>query len=79
MPTIKIKVSDKIYQKLMAMLRSFSKEEVEIVQEDSDFEQNQAYLQAELKEMDEGNAEFESEETVNERLNNVIRKHEGKV
>jgi len=44
MPAIKIKITDRIYQKLMAMLRSFIKEEVEIVQEDSNFEQNQAYL-----------------------------------
>lgn len=76
MPTIKLKVSNKIYEKLMGILNGFSKDEIEIIQEDPEFQANKHYLESELKEMDEGNAEFKTEEEVSERLTNVIRKYE---
>ena len=75
MPTIKLKVSNKIYEQLIRFLKGFSKDEYEIIPEDPDFQANQQYLQSELKEMDEGNAEFKTWEEVNERLTHVIRNY----
>lgn len=79
MPTIRLKVSDKIYERLMDILKGFGKDEVEIIREDPEFETNKAYLKSELKEIDKGEAEFYSEEEVDERLTNTIRKHEDQV
>lgn len=77
MQTIRLKISDKVYDRFLKLLTEFRKEEVEIV-EDFGFEKNKAYLEGELKEMENDSAIFIEEEEVYDRLENVIRKHETK-
>ena len=44
MHTLILKVNDRIYDKLMWFLSKFSKDEVEIIPETSDFAKDQKYL-----------------------------------
>jgi hypothetical protein len=76
MHTVRLKINDKVYDRFIWFLSKFSKDEVEVIQEDSEFIENQTYLAAELKEMDEGKAIFYNLAEVEERLEKVIKKHE---
>lgn len=68
MHTIKLRVNDGVYEKLMWLLSKFNKEEVEIVTENSEFEKNREYLIKEYDEMIHGNANFMVMEDVEKRL-----------
>jgi hypothetical protein len=76
MRAIRLKINDKIYEKLLRYLRNFSVEEVEIIAEDDDYTENQKYLEEELKEINTGEAVFYSMDELNERLEKIINKHE---
>jgi len=76
MHTVRLKIDDKVYEKLIWLLGKFSKDEVEVIPEDLEFIENQLYLTEELKEITEGKAIFVDFDQVNERLENVINKHE---
>ena len=76
MRSIRLKISDKLYEDLLLYLRNFSKGEVEIIPEDENFTENQQYLEKELREVNEGNARFHSINEVNERLEKIIKRHE---
>ena len=77
MHTIKLKISDKVYDKFLLLLSKFGKEEVEIVDAD-DYAKNKTYLEKELDEIREGNASFLSLEEFEEKLDNSIRSNEDK-
>ncbi len=72
MHTIKLKISDKVYDKFIWLLNKFSKEEIEIVSETSNFKATQNYLQEELDEMDSGKANFLSQQDFENRLNTIV-------
>ncbi len=76
MQTIRLNISDKIYDRLMLLLSKFTKDEVEIIKEDATYVQNKSYLEAELNEIVDAKAKFVSLEEAEQRLENVIRKHE---
>ena len=76
MQIIRLKVSDKIYDKLLWLLSKFSKEEVEVISETTEFSENKKYLEQELREIKEGKAEFLSFEEAEQKLNAAIKKHE---
>ena len=75
MHILRLKVSDKIYHNLIWLLSKFTKEEVEVLTDDT-FVKNQKYLEAELHEITEGKAAFLSFAEAEEKLNLVIKKHE---
>ena len=77
MHSVKLKIDDKIYDHLLVLLRKFSKEELEIIVEDTHIQEHKQYLEAELKEVMEGNATFSSMNEVEQRLDKIIKKHEG--
>lgn len=82
MHTVRLKISDKIYDNVLWWLSKFSKDEVEIIIENYDeqtFEENKKYLSGELKEILDGNAKFLSEEEVEYRLEKMIKKHENRL
>lgn len=79
MHTIRLKVNDKIYEKLLWFLSKFSKDEIEIVVENSTFSNDQKYLEKELKEIMSGEAKFIDVEEAEERLEKSIKKHENRI
>jgi len=76
MQTIRLRVNDKIYDKLIWLLNKFNKDEIEIIPESEDFIRNQKYLAGELNEITSGKATFMELNEAEERLENTIRKHE---
>lgn len=73
--TVRLKIDDKIYHNLLRLLSKFNNEELEIVIEDSNHLEQKQYLEAELKEVIEGNATFHSMNEVEQRLEKIINKH----
>lgn len=76
MHSVKLKIDDKIYEQLLWFLKKFSKDELEIIEEDNEMLENRHYLERELKEIVEGNASFYSIDEVEQRLDKVIARHE---
>lgn len=76
MQTLQLKISDKVYDKFISILNRFSKDEIEIVENDIEFQENKQYLHRELQEIDEGKAILLEEEEVYNRLEKVIQKYE---
>ena len=79
MHTIRLKVNDKIYEKLLWLLSKFSKDEIEIVVENSTFSNDQKYLEKELNEILAGEAKFIGVEEAEEQLEKSINKHENHI
>ena len=50
MQTIRLRIHDKVYDKLIWLLSKFNKDEIEIITEDSSFIETQSYLKNELNE-----------------------------
>jgi len=76
MHTLKLKIDDRIYDKLIRQLSKFSKDELEIVVDEPNFASTKKYLDAELNEIINGNASFLTLNEAEQRLETRIRKHE---
>jgi hypothetical protein len=76
MHTIKLKIDDRIYDKLIRQLSEFSIDEVEILIDETNYTEIKKYLDAELDDIKSGNANFLTVEEAEQRLENRIRKHE---
>jgi hypothetical protein len=74
MQTVRLKINDKVYDKVMWLLRKFNRNEIEIIVDDSTYNENQEYLQNELDEINSGKAKFQSIDELESRLDNAIRK-----
>ncbi|MBU0488036.1 MAG: tRNA pseudouridine synthase A [Bacteroidetes bacterium] len=79
MHTLKLRVNDGVYDKLIWLLSKFNKDEVEIIPETSDFAKNQKYLAGELDEILNEQAKFVEMDEAEQRLENIIKKHEGSI
>lgn len=79
MHTVKLKVNDGVYDKLIELLSKFERDEVEIIHETSDFAKNQNYLTNELNEILTGKATFIEVNEAEQRLENIIKKHESSI
>jgi hypothetical protein len=79
MHTIKLKISDKVYDKLLWLLSKFNKDEVEIVTDVDTFSETQQYLEKELNEIFNGKAIFDSLEEFDRKLEDTIRANETKI
>lgn len=75
MHTLKLKINDQVYDKLIGLLSKFSHDEVEIIMEEPNFAETKKYLDAELAEITNGNANFLTVNEAEQRLENMIRKH----
>jgi hypothetical protein len=75
MHTLKLKVNDKVYDKLLWLLSKFNKDEIEIIPESADFAQTQKYLTLELNDILKGDATFIEMDEAEQRLENVLKKH----
>ncbi|HCX99928.1 MAG TPA: tRNA pseudouridine synthase A [Bacteroidales bacterium] len=79
MQTIRLRINDKIYDKLMWLLSKFSKDEIEIIPENDEFIETQKYLNSELNEIIQGKANFVDINKVNERLETIIAQNESTI
>lgn len=73
MRTIRLRVNDKIYHHLMWFLGRFSKEEIQIINEN---EELQEYLNKELNRVEDGSVEYISIDQLDNLLEDTITKHE---
>ena len=76
MPTLRLRISEGVFDKLMWLLSKFSKEEVEIINEGNEFIEAQKYLEKELTEIVEGKANFIELEAFEKRLENAVKGNE---
>jgi hypothetical protein len=76
MQTIRLRVNDKVYKNLIRLLSKFSKEEIQIIEENDTYLSIQQYLEKELTNVEDGGAEYTSIEELENRLDATIRKNE---
>lgn len=79
MHTIKLKISDEVYDRLLWLLNKFNKDEVEIVSDVDTYAETKYYLKKELNEIYNGEATFHSLEEFDEKLEDSIRANENKI
>lgn len=79
MQTIKLRISDKVYDKFLWLLSKFNKDEVEIVTDIDAFSETQQYLDNELNEILKGKASFDSLEEFDRKLEDSISANEAKI
>jgi len=76
MQTIRLRVNDKAYKNLIRLLSKFTRDEVEVIEENDTFLSIQQYLEKELASVEEGTAKYQSIEALEKRLDETIRKNE---
>jgi hypothetical protein len=76
MATLKLKVSDKILDKVLWLLGQFKSEDLQIVESEDSFEANKQYVQNELNRLESGTSKSYSIEEVDAILENSIRQYE---
>lgn len=76
MHTIKLNIEDKVYDKIIWLLSKFNQDEVEIIIDESDLTRTKMYLENELDEIKGNKANFFTLNETEQRLENLIRKHE---
>jgi hypothetical protein len=74
--TIRLRVNDKVYKNLIILLSKFSKDEVEVIEENDSFLSIQQYFQKELASVEEGTAKYTTIEALENRLDVTIQKNE---
>lgn len=79
MQTVRLKINDKVYDKVMWLLSKFNRNEIEIIPDDPSYIEYQKYLQKELDEINDGKAKFHTIVELETRLDNVIKKRENTI
>lgn len=76
MATLKLKVSDKILDKVVWLLSQFKAEDVQILESDEQFEADKLYAQNELARLESGVSGSYTIDQLDELLEKTIRQHE---
>ena len=76
MQTIRIMVSDKVFDNLMWFLSRFNTDEIQVIKESNEYVSIQNYLQHELNQIEEGKIEYLTLEALDQQLEETINKHE---
>lgn len=71
-----LRVNEKVYKHLIWFLNKFSKDELEIIEENKEFLSIQKDLKDELERIESGKAEFVDMQQLEDELDSTIRKHE---
>jgi len=79
MRTVRLKISDGVFEKFQTLISGFNKGEIEVLSESQEFLSTQKYLQNELNEVREGKAEYHSQAELDARLDKVIRKYDNRL
>jgi hypothetical protein len=75
MATLRLNINEKVLDKVLWLLGHFSKDEVEIVHENSEFLKNKKEIQDELERMDQGKATFVSMDEFDSQVRKALAKH----
>ncbi len=78
MHTIKLRVSDTIYYKLITLLSKFKKEEIQIIDENDSFLSTKKYLENELNKINSNQTQYVTMEELDNVLEERISKYENK-
>jgi hypothetical protein len=76
MATLKLKVSDKILDKVMWLLGQFKSEDLQIIEQDDQFTIDQKYAREQLERLESCNFKTYSIDEVDNLLDSTIRKYE---
>jgi len=76
MQTIRLRVNDNVYKNLMWLLKRFSKDKLEIIEEDEEFLSVQEGLNKSLEEVENGSEKFIDLKQLDDDLETDIRKYE---
>jgi len=76
MQTIRLRVNEKVYKNLIRFLSKFSKDEIQVIEENETYLSIQQYLEKELASVEDGSAEYTTIEDLENRLDATIRKNE---
>lgn len=76
MQTIRLRVNDKVYKHLMWLLNKFSKDEIEIIEENQHFLSVQKELKRDLEVLEKGQAELIDLQQLDDELEATIRRYE---
>ncbi|MDC1222296.1 hypothetical protein N8Z47_06470 [Salibacteraceae bacterium] len=76
MATLKLKVSDKILDKVMWLLSQFNSEDLQILDSDETFEVSKRYVKNELTRLESGESKSYSIDEIDGILENSIRQYE---
>jgi hypothetical protein len=78
MQTIKLKMSNEVYNKVLELLLQFGDDDVEIISDQDEFNETKAFLHKEFDEMKSGDAEFYDINEADEKFEKTINSHENK-
>ncbi len=76
METIKIKVSEKIRDKVLSLLKQFDKQDLQVIENEHDFGFSEPELQNEYEKLNSGKAKTYSLEEADEILEETIKRYE---
>jgi len=76
MATIKLRVNDQILDKVIWLLRQFKKEELEIIEQDENFDEVKKHLKQDLERIERGEMQYLSVEEADMLFEKTIREHE---
>jgi len=76
MQTIRIRVNDKIYKRLLKVLSRYNYEDIQIIEENDNFISTQQYLIKELEKLKKGDSGFMDINQLEDDLETTIRKYE---
>lgn len=76
MQTIRLRVNEKVYKNLMLLLSKFSREEIQVIEENDTFLSIQQYLEKELASVEDGSAKYLSIDELDNNLDATIGKYE---
>lgn len=77
MPTIKLKVSDKVLDKVLWLLGQFKQEDLEIIESEGSFESDKTYVHSELRRLESGESKSYTIDEADDILERSIRQYEG--
>lgn len=76
MQTIRLRVNERVYKNLIRLLSRFSKEDVQVIEEDETYLSIKQYLEKELSTVEDGTAEYIDLDELDKTLDATIRKYE---
>ncbi len=76
MQTIRLRINEKIYDRLLWLLSKFNKDEIEIIHENIEFDKTKRNLELELHEIEDGKAVFVEITEADDRLEKIIKNNE---